>query len=287
MTHQIVRGLTPTVVRRLAHAAVFCLLSWLTIGGPAQAAEPRFDLRYNVLSTGMEVGQVVLRAWHEADELATSFAFRSKGVLSLLRNSYSDLEARTRYDDVLLPVSFASVAVRGERRREARISYNADGKLAALTFRRNSRPRPGEPPQAMTDGTVDPLTAFLRARAWLANVPVESRGASATFPVFDGRRRFDIRVEHQGRTRVELDGTSRPAIRLLVSFITRAELDDETGAVEQEPERPERLIDLTVSDDGRYVPLTLRSQGGRLPLRIELAADCAVASAARVCAAFD
>ena len=59
-------------------------------------------------------------------------------------------------------------------------------------------------PAKLQDGTIDPLTAFLRLRTWLPKRGRERRRTKKIrLPIFDGRKRFDLEATYLSRKRYE------------------------------------------------------------------------------------
>ena len=55
-------------------------------------------------------------------------------------------------------------------------------------------------PQGLATGSLDPLAAFLRARAWLDQSP---EGSELAMSVFDGRKRYEANLRYLGLTQLQ------------------------------------------------------------------------------------
>lgn len=270
--------------RTACRIVVAAMLALLLQQGPARA-DATVDAYYTIRAAGLVVGRINLSISPVPEGLATRFSFRSDGMLELVRPSHSHLLGLSRATAAsLLPVRFEGRYQRGDRLREVEMAYDVTGRISRLALRRDGRPRPGEPPARLMAGTVDPLTAFLRARAWLATmVRAERVGAELAVPVFDGRRRSAIELRYLGQAAATPGGSGMPPYRLGVTLKAMAALDDMTGAVDETPRYRERHFEVRVSADGRYVPLALHSVSDEgWPVGIELTADCTAQPACAV-----
>jgi hypothetical protein len=110
---------------------------------------------------------------------------------------------------------------------------------------------------------LDPLSALNAIRDELR------RGARSTFsvPVYDGARRFDVRVRVQPRK----PGDSARHLELTLAPI--AGFKGETSE-DGDPDDAPRPVDLTISDDDRLMPLRMRVSLYYMPLVVEMIRWC-------------
>jgi hypothetical protein len=125
----------------------------------------------------------------------------------------------------------------------------------------------------MAAETLDPLTALLRARAWLDGA-VE--GATMPLQVFDGRKRYAVDLRYRGPVQTTIDGDSVAAHQVSARHRIMAELDEDEGGWLEAEEPTPRDLDMLVSADGRYLPLRLSGSFAGMPLTAVLAEDCPV-----------
>jgi hypothetical protein len=257
---------------RLTLAGILALCLPAASGGPADAMGPGFDARYAVQATGIEVGQAALSLEPMAEGLRTRFVFESGAILGLVEPSLTRMDgiARARSSEVR-PRSFEGTYSREDRVRDIAIAYGADGGIASFALTKRGRVRVSRVPDGLAAGTVDPLTAILRARAWLGQA-VE--GATLTLPVFDGRKRYDAEIRYLGPAQITQGGDSKAAHRVSLRYNLVEELDEDTGKLLPEKER-QREIEVVVSADGRYLPLRASGSFDGWPLTAELMEECA------------
>jgi len=172
------------------------LLAALAIcSGAARAAEPdTIFLRFEVYGgPGLHFLTLHVTVDQARERYALGVDAATRGIADLFVDLRSRLEARGRIaGDWLRPE-----AMRVETHRRAvdfhtRVDYGADGVVTAEATPPPTNPvTPVSPPQMR--GTVDQLTAYLQLARHLA-----ARGSCAlALPVFDGRRRYDLRFTDQ------------------------------------------------------------------------------------------
>lgn len=236
------------------------------------AAAAGFDARYVVQATGLEVGQAALSLEPMAEGLRMRFSFESGAMLGLVEPSSTRMEgtANARATEVR-PRGFEGAYRREDRARDIAMAYGADGEIARFSLTKRGRVRVSEIPRGLAVGTVDPLTAILRARAWLRQA---AEGEGLSLAVFDGRKRYDARLRYLGPGRITQDGDSKAAHRLALRYRVVEELDEDTGRLEPERRDGEREIEIAVSADGRYLPLRASGSFDGWPLTAELVEEC-------------
>ena len=255
----------------LAFVLAGCLLAMQASARPACAA-PMLDARYRVQTMGVDLGSAALKvAPTTGDGLATHLLFRTEAMLGLVEESSTEMgtEARQARGKVS-PSRFDGTYRKEDRSREIAMSYGAGGAIESFRLTKRDGIRVSAVPAGLPPGTVDPLAAFLRARAWLDQAP---EGAELAMSVFDGRKRYDVNLRYLGLVQLNDDNGSAPAHRVAVRYTLAQALNEDTGVLEPERGR-RRELELAVSADGRYLPLRLDGSLDGLPISATLAADC-------------
>ena len=106
----------------------------------------------------------------------------------------SDASGRLAADGTVIPEHYLSSATWGTRHRQTRIDFNADGSLSAGVEPPKVEEDREPVPEALLKGVLDPVSTVV---AMLAAARTGGPGCAANLPVYDGRRRFDIRGERQ------------------------------------------------------------------------------------------
>jgi hypothetical protein len=149
----------------------------------------RYDVRWGPLrlltmETTLQLGTSTYRTSTRLETvglLDTVFPWRAESSTEGLR---SPLRPRRHRSDGRF---------RGEI-RTVEIAYADDGAVQARVEPPSTEEAREIVPEALRQGTVDPLTATLAAL---------DGGCRGTVPVFDGRRRYDLRLEDRGAATVE------------------------------------------------------------------------------------
>jgi hypothetical protein len=84
-----------------------------------------------------------------------------------------------------------------EKRRSIDMTFQPDGNFT-LAVSPPERKKRKPVPRAVAASAFDPLTALLHS----TTVPLDTPACSLTVPIFDGRRRFDVRLEPAGKDRL-------------------------------------------------------------------------------------
>lgn len=258
--------------RSLLPLLVSCLLVATTLPG-AVAANPAVDARYNVQSMGVDVGSAALQLEKGAEGLATRFQFGTAALLGLVEETDTRMETLAAGAGNALGLKrFVGIYKKEDRTREIDIGYSADGAIDAFELKKRGSVRVATVPEGLAAGTVDPLAAFLRARAWLDQASV---GSDLTLSVFDGRKHYDTNLRYLGLTQVAGEHGSAPAHRVAIHYELVEALNEDSGVLESERQVRPRELEMTVSADGRYVPLTVDGNLDGMPITAVLAGDCA------------
>lgn len=243
------------------------LLGTLGLAAASRAAlavtEPTEDFRLVVYWTGMHVADATLAYAPGPAGITGSLDIKSRGIAALVTDYGGRMEAQIRDTDdgMLLPAGYSASFASRRYTRDIGITYDEAGQPTDIVLKKRGDAQTSPVPQEMWPHTVDPLTAILRIRRWVAR---DGQG-ELKVPVFDARTRYDINITRlpngDGRRRIKLDidplaGNSKS------SWLAQWERDDG------------RWVEIQGSDDARGVPLLMTTHGGGTTSSIELARDC-------------
>ena len=145
--------------------------------------------------------------------------------------------------------------------------FNARG--GAVIADRGADDTSRKPPLAerFRANVLDPLSALTAIRERLR------RGDRGTFavPVYDGARRFDVIAKVSPKRAAE------PVLRLELTLSPVAGFKGETSD-EGDPDNAPRPVSLTLSDDGRLMPVSMSVSLYYLPLVVQLNRVCDAAA---------
>lgn len=258
------------MLRSLVPLLGVCLLA----GGHAPlAAGPSVDASYSVETMGVGVGSATFRLERMAEGLAARFRFETEALLGLVEKTDTRMETLASGPrDALGLERFVGVYQKEDRTREIDIAYGDNGAIDAFALKKRGSVRIDAVPAGLAANTVDPIGAFLRARSWLDQATV---GSELAMSVFDGRKRYDTTLRYLGLTQVSTPHGDAPAHQVAIRYELRQSLNEDSGVLEPEKRARPRELQMTVSADGRYVPLSVDGNLDGMPLTATLAKDCA------------
>ena len=265
-----------TSPRTTLRAAALIVVTTLAAAAPlsAASAEESLDLRYSLSVGALGAADMALRHEEDGEGYRSELSTRARGVAHLLSRYQSAAvsEGRESAGDGLAPESYCWISDQRQRTRTIDVVFDPDsGDVVRMEMQRNGKPKRTEVPPELQVGVVDPLTAIFNLRRRtaeaLAGEGPERFGAS----VFDGRRRYDIEAEILGRGRATIDGEKHPVVEVKLNIRPLAGFDEHD--LEQVPGE-DGYARVQLSDDGRLVPLDVRTYGAPVATRLELIEDC-------------
>jgi hypothetical protein len=204
---------------------------------------------------GLPVASASLSIEPDRDAARSELVIREEGVAAVFGRSVTRMQAVSRIGGAPTPRQFEARYEKPDRTREAVVHWDGRGRVVHAVEVKGGRERPSEVPAAQQDGTVDPLTALLKLRDWLAAADTDV-GETTSVAVFDGRKRFDFEVR-----RMEDQVTAERRLPRLQARIVPIFGFDQDDTFVSWPDQPPRWFDVVVSGDGRYAPLTIGEQG--------------------------
>jgi hypothetical protein len=242
--------------------AIVGALAILAAGASARADdEPhRFGLSYDVQLTGIPVMSLDVQALLAPDRYAVRTYLFTFGVLDWLfrfRNEFAS-------DGVIAgervkPARYTALGMWRGSTRAVDMTYG-DGGALDIAIRPDARDDDRDPvPEAMRLGTLDPLSALV-----LTNLGRAAAGGGAggpcpgMAPIFDGRRRYNVKLELVGPDVLEAGSGGiavGPAIKCLLS------VEPIAGYQKSRPQQkrpPSELWFQRLHDDRIWVPVRIQ-----------------------------
>ncbi len=177
-----------------AVALSICLLAVAPAAAEDVAVRLQYEVRYGILSLlSLQVATDL-----DGPRYRSRVRTETQGVVGVLYPWSAQTEAVGVREGVELhPRRHRSEGTYRSERRSVEIDYDDDGSV-----RSRVEPPPEEDwrhavPAALQQATIDPITAGLRA---------VSSNCQGTLPVFDGRRRYDLRLESLGEADLPQSG---------------------------------------------------------------------------------
>ncbi len=247
-------------MRSLTFVAVLVTSLATASAEPAAAsedAEPVQRYSYRMTLGGTEMAVLELEIRGEGEDRRLALEMSNTGISAWFSRIRTEMRSTVlAADGMVLPVLFTALYKKPDRRREIRLEYDAEGGLASVRLVKNGRPKRSDVPPELQEGTIDPLTAFVRLQDWLRAPRRE--GDRILLGVFEGRKRLDLEAVYLASEEVEFRGRKVPGHRLRVRLTGLFGFDDGFGFVGRADEPPNWLEVITT---GGEFPVLVRAAG--------------------------
>ncbi|MDJ0947919.1 MAG: DUF3108 domain-containing protein [Alphaproteobacteria bacterium] len=237
------------------------------LGGPGSAVatqDQRFAAEFEVYWLGLHVFSGQLQGEIADDRYRMASFTETRGVLDLFVTAHVRSEALGRVEDQrLVPVTYQTRSEWNSRKRELDMAFREDGTVEA---ERRPPPEPedfdadrDEVPQALRREARDPLTTLLSA----TTVSLDAAPCDRSLPVFDGRRRYNLRLEYVRDDRLAPDTVpaySGPAVVCHAHFERIAGFAKKWNEENPQPEEPAVVWLARMPDAGVWLPVRAEGQ---------------------------
>jgi hypothetical protein len=205
-----------SVLRRLTAAAGLAA----AIAAPAHA-QGKLEAHYSVSMTGIAIGKADWTLEFGRDRYSAALSGRASGMLSVLVNGEGKVAADGAIRDGRpMPATFSSRIIREGDDAETRMKI--DGGEVTELVAETAKPVADRVPvtEAHRKGIVDPVSALLVP---IASDALTREACERTLPVFDGRRRYDLKLTFKRMDKVKAaKGYAGPVAVCAVSFVPQA-----------------------------------------------------------------
>ena len=249
-----------------ARAASGALALYLVCVGGGWARADEAAAVYHAYWAGLPAGDIRLTLRDDPSGYHNQIVIRTEGMPRWLTRFRATASSEGRAAPGSLPQPARYEAVYDLRKaKDRRLSMRFVAGSGGLAVERGPGDTSKKPPLAenFRRNVVDPLSAMTAIRGELRR---GNRGAF-TVPVYDGARRFDVRVQ------VLPKHGSEPGLPLELTLAPVAGFKGETSE-DGDPDDAPRPVELTLSDDGRLMPLKMSVSVAFMPLVVELAHWC-------------
>lgn len=181
---------------RVLFAGFIWLLATGTAGSAAAAASERLVLSYELWKGGFHALDLDARLTQGSEDYSLNFAAHTRGIIGWIFPYLLEGEVDGKLGGAgPKPTRFATLAKSRGRERRRAISYQGDGTLDTWS----DPPRTAEDdeeavPERMRRDTLDPASAIFA----VIDVAARDGRCGGTYPVYDGRRRYDLSISLVG-----------------------------------------------------------------------------------------
>ncbi|WP_420562230.1 DUF3108 domain-containing protein [Thalassobaculum sp.] len=178
-------------MKQLALAALL-----LTASAPALAATGPMRATYEVYFGGLHILSAESEFAPDSSSYAVTAKAQTRGILEVFFDWRGETRSAGRFDaDRAVPGRHTNFGWRGDEQRSVILTYGPDGEVIETSI--DPAPDPEEVtalPEDAEIGTIDPLTVI----AQLSRTMSQTGTCDGEFAVYDGRRRYDLRVTDRG-----------------------------------------------------------------------------------------
>lgn len=216
--------------------------------------------RYSSSVLVFKVGEINLTAEIDGAGYAASTFVNAAGLASLFTDFDIRAEVQGQHTgNGMAPLHYAHVERTGSKVRSVEVSFASAIASAEATPPFGSL---GVPPASVEQrtGVIDPISAiFLLSQSFSAgDQPV----CSGRLPVFDGKARYDLRLEPGGTEQVRTPAWRGEATLCHVWYEPIAGYDPEDYPSESELRQPLDIWLAPFAENGFYLPVRLRTRAG-------------------------
>jgi hypothetical protein len=212
---------SPVVPRLvLPLSAACCLLLGASQSNPAHA-QGRVDAQYEVTLAGIPIGKGSWVVDIGDDQYSALASGKATGLISMMSTGDGSGGSQGRVVKGQLVPAFYSVSMNTNKKNELLKISLANGNVKEFTI----EPEPPVNPQRIpvTDahkrGVWDPMTGSLLRVAGTGD-PVSPEACTNTTPVFDGRMRYDLKLEYKRIETIKVEkGYQGPAVVCTITFL--------------------------------------------------------------------
>lgn len=178
----------------------------IALSAPVQAGTGPMRASYEVYFGGLHILSAESEFAPEGSRYAVAARARTQGVLDYFFGWHGETRSVGQFEqDRAVPDRHTNFGWRGGRERSVVLEYGPGGEV--LSARIDPASDPAEVtalPEGSEAGTIDPLTVI----AQLSRTVSQTGTCAGEFAVFDGRRRYDLRVTDRGTETLPATGYS-------------------------------------------------------------------------------
>ena len=224
--------------------------------------------RYSSSVLVFKVGAIALTAEIEPDRYAATTVVEAAGLAALFTDFdiHAEVEGR-RSPDAMAPVRYGHVERTGSKVRAVDIRFVDQIASAEATPPFGSL---GVPPatREQRTGVIDPISAiFLLSQSRPTD---DASVCSGRLPVFDGKARYDLRLEAGGLETVRTPAWQGEALLCHVWYEPIAGYDPEDYPAPSDLRHPLDIWLAPFPEDGFYLPVRLHTRAGFGGITIEV-----------------
>lgn len=248
---------SPVKNRAAAVAGAGFVAAVLLAAAPGKAADQHISLQFEAYVGGISALTVGVEAGLLPGAYNVDFSFGTRGVVAWMIDWKMNAYSRGQFAPAgLIPASAATDSQWNGNKRSTRLDYAGDGSVSV-----HMQPTPEQDdrnpvPDALKRGTVDVSSALLGALEQVG----KTGSCAHRLKVYDGRRRYDLVFEDDGKTTLGADSESiyhGPAIVCRLWIDPKAGFRNTSSRMDWATGDYARVYVARVFDGGPPVPVAL------------------------------
>lgn len=198
--------------------SIGCLVA-VVMGPTAASAQGRLDARYEASLAGIQIGKGSWVIDIADDQFSASASGGSTGLLKAVAGGSGSSAAQGRMvNGQFAPASYTATITTDKKSETVRIQLTG-GNVKEASIEPEPEPTPERIPvtDAHRHGVVDPMTGSLVRVAGTAD-PVGPEACKSNAAIFDGRMRYDLRLDYKRQETVSAKGYQGPVVVCAIAF---------------------------------------------------------------------
>lgn len=191
----------------------------LVLGSTSIHAQGKLDARYEASVAGIQVGKGSWVIDIAEDQYSASASGGSTGLLKAVAGGSGTSASQGRMvNGQFAPVSYTATITSDKKSETIRIQL-VGGNIKDTSIEPEPEPTPDRIPvtDAHRHGVVDPMTGSLVRVGGTAD-PVGPEACKSTASIFDGRMRYDLRLDYKRLETVTAKGYQGPVVVCAIAF---------------------------------------------------------------------
>lgn len=268
----------PSGLRQVAKRVASVCLGLALIAVPASVASEdvaapvpgtlSLSARYSSRVLIFPVGDITFEARLEDRTYSASTRIEAAGLAALFTDFDINAEVLGYFQGAdASPSRYAHVERTGRKVRSVEVSFPQGVASSAVEPPFGSW---GVPPASEHDrtGAIDPMSAFVALSEQLSRGG--GQGCEGVLPVFDGKSRYNLRLENRGQDRIRTRGWRGNALMCDIWYEPVSGYDPEDLPSERELSQPLRVWLAPIEGGRYYLPVRLYTRAGLGGVTIEL-----------------